>query len=175
MIDSHMPEIMGEMVKAYYLGHGSSLKDLTNNVECQDPLQVGDHKHFYEYKIQELLLAVAFGMQPSKSWTGSYDTHGGYIILKRNGELACYQVYDRDKFKKFLYCNTKLETPRASRHEQKAVIFIHGCFWRNHSCKYGKIPERNPSFWKKKLQGNASRDLQNIADLQSMGWKVKII
>lgn len=116
MIDSNMPEIMAEIVKGYYLGSGSSLKDLTNYIQSQDPLDMGDHEHFYEYKIQELLLAVAFGMQPSKPWTGSYETHGGYIIVKENGELACYHVYDRDKFKKFLYYNTKLETPSSSRH-----------------------------------------------------------
>jgi hypothetical protein len=116
MIDSRMPEMMGEMLKAYYLGLGSSLIDLTDYIERQDPLNMGSHKHFYYHKIQELLLAVAFGMQPSKSWTGDYETHGGYIIVKENGELACYHVYDRDRFKKFLHCNTKFETPSRSRH-----------------------------------------------------------
>lgn len=57
----------------------------------------------------------------------------------------------------------------------KAVIFIHGCFWHNHSCKYGKIPEANREFWEKKLQGNALRDLEKILELQLKGWRVKII
>lgn len=117
MIDSHMPKIMGEMIKSYYFGLESSVKNLTNLVEIVDPLNVGDHQHFYEYKIQELLLSVAFGMQPSKQWTGSYETHGGYIIVKKNGELACYHIYDRDKFKKFLLANTKFETPSPSKHK----------------------------------------------------------
>lgn len=116
MIDSRMPEIMGEMVKDYYLGLGSSSIELINLVEGKDPLQIGNHKHFYEYKLQELLLASAFGMQPSKPWNGSYETHGGYIIVKENGELACYHVYDRDRFRKFLYYNTKFETPSRTKH-----------------------------------------------------------
>lgn len=120
MIDSGMPKIMGEMVKAYYLGLGSSLTDLTDNVEKLDPLRQ-DHQHFYEHKVQELLLSVAFGMQPAKLWNGSYETHGGYIIVKDNGELACYHVYDRDRFKKFLYRNTKFETPSRSRHNFGSV------------------------------------------------------
>lgn len=57
----------------------------------------------------------------------------------------------------------------------KAVIFVHGCFWHNHDCKYGKLPEDNHDFWKHKLQGNASRDALNIVKLQSLGWKVKIV
>jgi DNA mismatch endonuclease (patch repair protein) len=31
----------------------------------------------------------------------------------------------------------------------KAVVFIHGCFWHNHNCKHGKVPEANREFWKK--------------------------
>jgi len=57
----------------------------------------------------------------------------------------------------------------------KAVIFIHGCFWHNHHCKAGKLPRTNRDFWKKKLQGNARRDLRNIAELKSMGWRVRVI
>jgi len=59
--------------------------------------------------------------------------------------------------------------------KHKAVIFIHGCFWHNHNCKHGKIPEANRDFWEKKLRGNALRDSQNISELESKGWRVKII
>lgn len=57
----------------------------------------------------------------------------------------------------------------------KAVIFIHGCFWHNHNCKHGKLPDTNREFWKKKLQHNAVRDSQNISELQMKGWRVRVI
>ena len=57
----------------------------------------------------------------------------------------------------------------------KAVIFIHGCFWHNHNCKYGRIPSSNRHFWEVKLRGNASRDQQTIAKLNSLGWRTRII
>ncbi len=117
MIDSKMPEIMAEMIKAYYLGVKTSVEELTMHVKRKDPLEVSNHNHFYEHKIQEFLMAVAFGMQPSKLWNGSYEQHGGYIVVKDNGELACYHVYDRDKFRRFLFTNTKFETPSRSRHK----------------------------------------------------------
>lgn len=116
MIDSNMPRIVAELVKAYYLGYGKNIKELTEFVAKRDPLNLSNHRYFYEYKIQELLRAVAFGMQPTKLWTGDYEAHGGYIIVKENGELACYHTYDRDSFGKFLYLNTKLETPSRTRH-----------------------------------------------------------
>lgn len=117
MIDSRMPEVVSEMVKAYYLGAQNRVEGLGDYIEKTDPLHLGDHKHFYQYKIQEFLLAVAFGMQPSKIWNGTYETHGGYIVVKENGELACYHVYDRDKFRRFLFMNTKFETPSTFRHK----------------------------------------------------------
>lgn len=57
----------------------------------------------------------------------------------------------------------------------KAVIFIHGCFWHNHNCKYGQLPSSNRLFWEIKLRGNASRDQQMIAKLHSLGWRTRVI
>lgn len=117
MIDSFMPQILAEMVKAYYFGYGKDVKSLTEYIKKIDPLKLGEQQYFYEYKIQQLLRAVAFGMQPTKLWKGQYEAHGGYIIVKESGELACYHTYDRDSFGKFLYLNTRLETPSLSRHK----------------------------------------------------------
>ena len=95
MIDSHMPLIIAEMIKGYYLGFGKNISQLTEYIKLINPLKKSKSSHFYEHKIQELLRAIAFGMQPAKLWTGNYEAHGGYIIVKENGELACYHTYDR--------------------------------------------------------------------------------
>jgi DNA mismatch endonuclease (patch repair protein) len=57
----------------------------------------------------------------------------------------------------------------------KAVIFIHGCFWHRHGCKYGNLPVTNTDFWRKKFQKNVVRDQLNIAQLEKLGWRVRII
>lgn len=57
----------------------------------------------------------------------------------------------------------------------KAVIFIHGCFWHNHNCKYGRLPATNRSFWELKLRGNAERDQQIVAKLNALGWRTRVI
>ena len=39
------------------------------------------------------------------------------------------------------------------------VLFVHGCFWHMHKCKYGKpAPANNRDFWAQKRGGNADRD-----------------
>ncbi len=55
----------------------------------------------------------------------------------------------------------------------RAVVFVHGCFWHMHKCKYGKpAPATNKDFWAEKRRGNAERDKRNRAALKADGWKV---
>jgi DNA mismatch endonuclease (patch repair protein) len=57
----------------------------------------------------------------------------------------------------------------------KAVVFVHGCFWHGHTCRYFKIPQTRPDFWLVKIEKNQMRDrLQEVA-LLSDGWRVLIV
>ncbi len=58
----------------------------------------------------------------------------------------------------------------------KTVVFVNGCFWHMHeNCRYFKWPENNAEFWKKKLEGNKKRDVENIKRLSEAGWKVIVV
>ena len=53
----------------------------------------------------------------------------------------------------------------------RVAIFIDGCFW--HSCPiHGRQPTSNASYWLPKLEGNAARDREQTAALESAGWTV---
>ena len=55
----------------------------------------------------------------------------------------------------------------------QAVLFVHGCFWHMHRCKYGKpAPATNRTFWAEKRRGNADRDKRNRRNLRKAGWHV---
>jgi len=55
----------------------------------------------------------------------------------------------------------------------KTVVFVHGCFWHMHRCKYGKpAPATNKTFWAEKRRGNVERDKRNRRRLRAEGWKV---
>lgn len=59
---------------------------------------------------------------------------------------------------------------------RRKVIFVHGCFWHIHDCRYGAVkPATNASFWETKRLSNVARDKKNIATLEKDGWKVLII
>ena len=61
-----------------------------------------------------------------------------------------------------------------SRHRK--IIFLNGCFFHMHNCRYGKVePRTNAEFWQKKRLSNVMRDRRNLADLKRAGWQVLTI
>ena len=56
---------------------------------------------------------------------------------------------------------------------RRKVIFVHGCFWHRHYCRYGRVrPKTRSAFWEKKLEGNRERDKRNRQALRRQGWDV---
>lgn len=59
---------------------------------------------------------------------------------------------------------------------RRKIIFVHGCFWHQHSgCKLAHRPRSNLSYWKKKLASNVARDKRNLRALKELGWRVLVI
>lgn len=56
-----------------------------------------------------------------------------------------------------------------------AVVFVHGCFWHHHGCKYSSIPLTRREFWQDKFQANRARDVRKIEQLQEAGWRVLVV
>ena len=58
----------------------------------------------------------------------------------------------------------------------KKIIFVHGCFWHMHRCRYGRVtPATNTKFWHDKRRGNVERDKRNLRKLRRDGWRVLVI
>ncbi len=57
----------------------------------------------------------------------------------------------------------------------QAVVFVHGCFWHGHQCKYFRIPKTRSKFWEKKIDGNRDRDERHRMQLRKLGWRVGIV
>lgn len=59
---------------------------------------------------------------------------------------------------------------------RRKVIFVHGCFWHRHNCRYGRVmPATRRKFWKSKLEGNRERDGKNRRLLRKEGWEVLVV
>jgi DNA mismatch endonuclease, patch repair protein len=58
---------------------------------------------------------------------------------------------------------------------RRIVVFVHGCFWHRHRCKYFKWPSSNYEFWRDKIEGNVRRDRRTEVALRKSGWKIIVI
>lgn len=119
MIDTQFPLIASEIVLAYYQTKDNHLERLLKTVAqrniCQFDLALSPK--LYEYKVKNFLTAVALGMMPASSWSGEFQANGGYIIVKEDGAIVCYHLYNQNEFKDYLFHHTRLETPSTSRHD----------------------------------------------------------
>ena len=60
------------------------------------------------------------------------------------------------------------------RHQK--IIFVHGCFWHMHRCRYGRVvPKTNAEFWQAKRGGNVQRDRKHLKALRQDGWQTLVI
>ena len=137
MIDTALPEFIAQMLLSFFSNTHRTVADLTEELSKSENMnkKFGLSLTNYEYKIKNFLDAVALGMVPSKHWDGFSKAHGGYIVVKENGDVVCYHLYNRDEFRSYLYENTRLDTPSTSRYG------------------YGKLYEKNGKlFFKLNLQ-----------------------
>jgi len=127
LIDSLLPEILSEIVLAFYNSNLSTIKDLTALINKTNPINFDKQfaHDFYEYKMKRLLTDVTLGMMPSKVWTGIYDATGGYLIVKGNRDVLSHH----NLFEDYLFANTKLETPSSNRHKFGKIYQQDGQFF----------------------------------------------
>ena len=109
LIDSKLTEYLSQIVLAYYSNLGTNLDALlevcfSNNIHAI-------------HKLKEFLSSMALGIMPGTKWDGSFSALGGLILVKRDGEVICYYLYNLDEFRNFLLKNTKLDTPSTTRHK----------------------------------------------------------
>lgn len=90
-------------------------------------------------------------------------------------ELIVRSLLHKQGFRFRLHKKDLPGTPDLILPKYRAVIFIHGCFWHGHDCRFFKLPASRTDFWQKKIQGNRMRDIRSLQELQQMGWRSLVI
>lgn len=119
LIDGNLPEIIAWMLFLKFKTGKSKTAELLNIIKKDNPLgfNLSGKQPFYEYKVKNFLTDNALGMTPEEDWTGYYDTTGGIIFVKEDGDIICYHIYNRNDFQDYLLNNTKLEQPSTGEDE----------------------------------------------------------
>ena len=118
-LDTCMPEFIAACLIYDSMPNAtSSIKDAVEMVAEQNAFGFTgkDVVAFYEHKMKVLLLDSALGMTPAKEWKGRYDANGGYLVVKKDGDIVCYHFYNRNDVEDYLYYNTRFERASRSRY-----------------------------------------------------------
>lgn len=119
LIDSSLPTLLSEMLYLFFSSKNSKTIELVEEITALNPLKYDlSLKHpFYSYKMKRFLTDIALGMMPSKVWTGELDATGGYLVVKEDGDILCYHIYNRNEFEDYLLNNSKFETASSTKHD----------------------------------------------------------
>ena len=124
MLDGDLPTIIANLLLEQLNTGVSTLKELAERITETNPLKydIEQTSPFYAYKIKHLLTSAALGMMPATAWSGRFDANGGYLVVKKDGEILCYHFYDRNRFEDYLFSNAYLERSSTTRHEYASII-----------------------------------------------------
>ena len=119
-LDTCMPEFIANCLAWVNMpySNSSSIRDAVTAIVQQNPFNYSGNnvQAFYEHKMKVLLLDAALGMTPAKEWTGRYDANGGYLVVKKDGDIVCYHFYNRNDVEDYLFNNTRLDNPSRTRY-----------------------------------------------------------
>jgi type II restriction enzyme len=124
MLDGDLSTIIAHLLLEQLNTGISTLKELTEKITETNPLNydIQQASPFYSYKIKHLLTSTALGMMPATAWSGQMDANGGYLVVKKNGDILCYHFYDRNRFEDYLFSNAYLERSSTTRHEYASIV-----------------------------------------------------
>lgn len=123
-VDSGFPKVLAEMTALYYSrARLTDIHKITDMVIERNPLHVPTAiaRNFYIYKVRQFLELAALGMTQGTPWNIRESITGGIILVKRNGDIVCYHLFDRDEFQNHLFQFAKIDTPSTSRHNPSQI------------------------------------------------------
>ena len=118
-IDGDLPKILAEALLLKYKLGLSQWKKIIPVLNDLNPMKyrISEESPVYEVKIKRFLQDSAMGMTPESEWNGFYDATGGQIIVKKDGDIVCYHVYELNRYLQYLFDSTKLEQAATSEDE----------------------------------------------------------
>lgn len=126
-LDSCMPEFIADCLLVDSVSGNPSIKNAVAAVADENPFNFkGNAKTYYEHKMKQLLLASALGMTPAKEWTGHFDANGGYLVVRKDGEIVCYHFYNQNDVEDYLFNNTRFERASRGRYNFGKIYSIPG-------------------------------------------------
>jgi len=113
LVDSNMPANLARLLFEFYSSKSSSLSEVATIAFPSGSARSRQQL----FKIKQFLGAVAMGLRPSGYWDGDVTKFKGLIVVKVDGDVVFYYLYNLTDFQEFLFDSVKLEVASTSRHK----------------------------------------------------------
>jgi type II restriction enzyme len=111
-IDSNLPQYLAEVLLAYT--HSSTTR---MDKICEISFPKSDKNSDLKIqKVKKFLSAASMGLKAATEWSGYPEDFGGMLLVKKDGDVLFYYLYNMKKFEDYLFNNLRFETPLAMRH-----------------------------------------------------------
>lgn len=87
-------------------------------------------------------------------------------------EILVRSVLHRMGYRFRLHCSALPGKPDIILPKHRIAVFVHGCFWHRHGCKFSYTPKTRKEFWQRKFKRNVARHEEVCHDLRVLGWRV---
>lgn len=117
LLDMQFPNYLARILLNSYLNQEDSFSENAfmvfppNNEASRQPI----------FKLKEFLGAVAMGLRPASTWDGDTTKFRGILVVKNNGEVLVYYLYNRKNFEEYLFSNLAFERPSTTRHKYGSI------------------------------------------------------
>lgn len=143
MIDLHFPRMLAEMTRLLHLEGITRTHELVARIIEINPLKIKDEliqkHHYYEYKMKQFLLALAFGMRPAKIFNGVDSAIQGMLITDGQGEIIAYHQSQREVFAQYLYTHTRFEKGPVEKDKYGFLERENGVYYFKLNAKIGLV------------------------------------
>ena len=122
LLDMQFPKYLSKVLLESYLSGEKSFEKVINRVFPVD--EATSRQPIF--KLKEFLGAVAMGLRPSTTWDGDTTRFSGILVVKADGEVLFYYLYNRKNFEEYLYRNVAFERASTSRHKYGQIYSENG-------------------------------------------------
>jgi len=110
LVESCLDLISSVLLFKFYESGIEKISDLIKLVGEENPLNFDNRysQNFYEHKIKELLVHLAFGLNSKEVWKGRFEAYI-YVRKDRKRKFIFYPLYELRELQNYLFFNTKLD------------------------------------------------------------------
>jgi hypothetical protein len=122
LLDMQFPNHLARVLLESYLTGEKSFEKVINQVFPTD--ESASRQPIF--KLKEFLGAVAMGLRPSSTWDGDTTKFSGILVVKADGEVVFYYLYNRKNFEEYLFKNVAFERASTTRHKYGQIYSENG-------------------------------------------------